>query len=104
MNFFRNATLRVRWKDVERIDSTITWTGTVEGAPLGNATLLFAHESYEQVIEAYVAGLEQCAARGGDLTRVASVASFFVSRIDTAIDTLVSERPPAAPFPASPAC
>src|SRR5207247_1974592 len=39
---------------------------------------------------------EQRAARGGDLTRVASVASFFVSRIDTAIDTLVSERPPAA--------
>ena len=57
-----------------------------------NATLLFAHDAYEQVVEAYLSGLEQLAARDGDLTRVASVASFFVSRIDTAIDALISER------------
>ena len=49
-----------------------------------NVTLLFAQEAYEQVAEAYIAGLEKLVARGGDPTRVASVASFFVSRIDTA--------------------
>ena len=47
-------------------------------------TLLFAQEVYEQVAEAYIAGLERLAANGGDLKRVASVASFFISRIDTA--------------------
>jgi transaldolase/glucose-6-phosphate isomerase len=57
-----------------------------------NATLLFAVDAYEQVAEAYIAGLETFVARGGDVSRVASVASFFVSRIDTAIDILVAER------------
>ena len=59
-------------------------------------TLLFAQDAYEQVAEAYIAGLETLAARGGDLKRVASVASFFVSRIDTAIDALVAARLQAA--------
>jgi transaldolase / glucose-6-phosphate isomerase len=57
-----------------------------------NVTLLFAQDSYELVAEAYIAGLETYAARRGDLKRVASVASFFISRIDTAIDTLVAAR------------
>ncbi len=57
-----------------------------------NATLLFAIDAYEQVAEAYLAGLEQRAALGGDVARIASVASFFVSRIDTVIDALVSAR------------
>ena len=52
-----------------------------------NVTLLFAQEVYEQVAEAYIAGLEKYAASGGDLSRVASVASFFISRIDTLIDS-----------------
>jgi 6-phosphogluconate dehydrogenase len=51
-----------------------------------NVTLLFSTAAYEQVAEAYLAGLERLAAAGGDLSRVASVASFFVSRIDSAVD------------------
>src|SRR6266480_791443 len=51
-----------------------------------NVTLLFAQSAYEQVAEAYIAGLEKFLSSGGDVSRVASVASFFVSRIDSAID------------------
>jgi transaldolase len=51
-----------------------------------NVTLIFSASQYEAVAEAYLAGLEQLAARGGDLSQVASVASFFVSRVDTAVD------------------
>ncbi|MBL6750069.1 MAG: transaldolase [Nevskia sp.] len=51
-----------------------------------NATLIFAVEVYRQVAGAYMAGLERLAAAGGDLRRIAGVASFFVSRIDTAVD------------------
>jgi len=57
-----------------------------------NVTLLFAQDAYERVAEAYIAGLEKYAAGGGDLKRVGSVASFFVSRIDTAVDALVAAR------------
>ena len=59
-------------------------------------TLLFAQEVYEQVAEAYIAGLERLVANGGDVKRVASVASFFISRIDTAIDALIAARLQAA--------
>ena len=55
-----------------------------------NVTLLFAQEAYALVADAYLAGLEQLARRGGDLSRVASVASFFVSRIDTAADAEIA--------------
>jgi transaldolase / glucose-6-phosphate isomerase len=51
-----------------------------------NITLLFAVDVYEQVVEAYISGLEDLARAGGDVSKVASVASFFVSRIDTAVD------------------
>lgn len=51
-----------------------------------NITLLFSVDVYEQVVEAYMAGLEDFAKSGGDLSRIASVASFFVSRIDVAVD------------------
>ena len=51
-----------------------------------NVTLIFSTAQYEPVAQAYLAGLEALAARGGDLSRVASVASFFVSRVDTAVD------------------
>lgn len=57
-----------------------------------NATLLFSTGMYERVAEAYLSGLETCARRGRDLTRVASVASFFISRIDSAIDAVLTER------------
>ena len=51
-----------------------------------NVTLIFSLESYEAVVEAYLAGLEALLDRGGDPAGVASVASFFVSRIDTAVE------------------
>ncbi len=57
-----------------------------------NITLLFSQQVYEEVVEAYLAGLEQLVARGGDPAKVASVASFFVSRIDVAVDALIEER------------
>ncbi len=51
-----------------------------------NVTLLFANDNYTDVAHAYINGLEQLAARGGDVSRVASVASFFVSRVDAVVD------------------
>lgn len=57
-----------------------------------NVTLLFSLAVYRQVAEAYLDGLELLAARGGDLRRVASVASFFVSRVDTLADRLLQTR------------
>ncbi|HEX8860424.1 MAG TPA: transaldolase [Actinomycetes bacterium] len=51
-----------------------------------NVTLIFSIERYRQVIDAYMSGLEDLAASGGDLTEIASVASFFVSRVDTNVD------------------
>ncbi|WP_279359293.1 bifunctional transaldolase/phosoglucose isomerase [Methylobacterium indicum] len=57
-----------------------------------NVTLLFAQDAYEQVANAYIEGLERFAAAGGDVARVASVASFFISRIDAAVDKLLDEK------------
>jgi transaldolase/glucose-6-phosphate isomerase len=57
-----------------------------------NITLLFSQQVYEEVVEAYLAGLEQLIARGGDPARTVSVASFFVSRIDVAVDKLIEGR------------
>ena len=51
-----------------------------------NVTLIFSIQRYREVIEAYLSGLEELAARGGDPSRLASVASFFVSRVDTLVD------------------
>ena len=51
-----------------------------------NVTLIFGLDRYREVIEAYISGLEQLAAAGGDVHRVHSVASFFVSRVDTEVD------------------
>ena len=66
-----------------------------------NVTLIFSVEVYAQVVEAYLKGLEKRIAKGGAVNRVASVASFFVSRIDTAVDKKLEEiakagRPEAA--------
>jgi transaldolase/glucose-6-phosphate isomerase len=76
--------------------------GTAEGLPairqlIGeginvNVTLLFAQEVYERVAEAYIAGLEDLAARGGNLKKMAGVASFFISRIDSLVDSLIDDR------------
>ncbi len=56
-----------------------------------NVTLLFANANYEQVANAYIKGLEAYAEQGGDISRVASVASFFVSRVDTIVDKALEE-------------
>lgn len=57
-----------------------------------NVTLLFALDAYEAEANAYLDGLERLAQNGGDLSKVASVASFFLSRIDTLIDDKLGER------------
>jgi transaldolase / glucose-6-phosphate isomerase len=96
------------WKTVARDNVMIKVPGTPEGIPairdlIGrginiNVTLLFAEDVYEKVAEAFIAGLEDLAKSGGDLSRVASVASFFVSRIDALIDGKIDatlKAPPA---------
>ncbi len=57
-----------------------------------NVTMIFSIENYEQVAEAFIRGLERRAAEGKPVERIASVASFFVSRVDTAIDTDLEYR------------
>src|SRR6185295_19464 len=90
------------WAAVGRPNVMIKVPGTPEGIPAirqliseginVNITLLFAQERYVEVAEAYLAGLEQRAARGGDLKAVASVASFFISRIDTLVDSMLAAK------------
>jgi transaldolase / glucose-6-phosphate isomerase len=89
------------WKTVARQNIMIKVPGTEEGIPairelLGgginvNVTLLFARDVYQRVAETYVAGLEDHRSHGGDPSRLASVASFFVSRIDTLVDNKIGE-------------
>jgi transaldolase len=76
--------------------------GTAEGLPairqlIGeginiNITLLFAQEVYEKVAEAYLDGLKDLQTRGGNVKKMASVASFFISRIDTLVDSMLNDR------------
>jgi len=90
------------WKAVQRENVMIKVPGTAEGLPairqlIGeginiNVTLLFAQEVYEKVAEAYIAGLEDLAGHGGNLKKMASVASFFISRIDTLIDSMLDDK------------
>jgi transaldolase / glucose-6-phosphate isomerase len=64
----------------------------VAGGVNVNVTLIFSLTHYEAVAEAYLSGLERLVAGGGDPSRVASVASFFVSRVDTAVDDALAGR------------
>jgi len=64
---------------------------TAEGLNI-NVTLLFSQERYRQIAHAYMTGLERLASKGGDLGKVASVASFFVSRIDVMVDQEVEKK------------
>ena len=96
------AEARRLWKAVKRDNVMIKVPGTAEGLPairqlIGeginiNITLLFAQEVYEKVAEAYLDGLEDLQTRGGNLKKMASVASFFISRIDTLVDSLLNDR------------
>jgi len=89
------------WKAVGRPNVMIKVPGTAEGVPAVrqltsesinvNITLLFAQEAYEKVAAAYIEGLET-APKGTDLGGIASVASFFVSRIDSLVDSTIDAR------------
>ncbi len=94
------------WSEIDRPNVMIKVPGTPEGVPAFqtliseginvNVTLLFAQSAYIKVAEAYIAGLEQRAAAGKDISHVASVASFFVSRIDTVVDKQLEEKAKSA--------
>jgi len=96
------AAARRLWRELDRPNAMIKIPGTPEGLPAVaellteginiNITLLFARSTYEQVAEIFLRALERRAERGEPIGRVASVASFFVSRIDTAVDALISRR------------
>ncbi len=97
------------WKAVDRENVMIKVPGTPEGIPAIrqliseginiNVTLLFAQEVYEKVAEAYIAGVEDLAKRGGNLKKMAGVASFFISRIDTLIDSMIDDELKSAADP-----
>jgi transaldolase len=90
------------WKAVNRPNLMIKVPGTKECVPAIrqlleeginiNITLLFAQSAYEAVAEAFLAALEARVKKGQDVAHVASVASFFVSRIDTLIDSQIEEK------------
>src|SRR6267142_2097745 len=90
------------WKAVNRANLMVKVPATPEGIPAirqlisdglnVNVTLLFSRDAYEQVAKAYIEGLTARAASGGDVSRIASVASFFVSRIDSKIDAQIASQ------------
>jgi transaldolase/glucose-6-phosphate isomerase len=90
------------WKSVGRENLMVKVPATPEGIPAIrqlledglniNITLLFAQSAYEKVAEAYISALEARAKKGEDVSHIASVASFFVSRIDTLIDGQIEEK------------
>jgi transaldolase len=87
------------WKLVDRPNLMVKIPGTLEGLPAIteciaaglniNVTLIFGLKRYQQVIDAYLAGLEKRSTAGLALDRVASVASFFISRIDSKVDKML---------------
>jgi transaldolase len=90
------------WKTVNRPNVMIKIPATPQGIPAIrqaleeginiNITLLFAQSAYEQVAEAYFGALEARAAKGQDISHIASVASFFVSRIDSLVDSTIDAK------------
>lgn len=101
------AEARRLWAIVDRPNLMIKVPGTTEGAVAirqliadginVNVTLLFSVDAHARVIEAYIAGLEDRAAAGLPIDRIASVASFFVSRVDSAIDKQLATMAAADP-------
>jgi transaldolase len=91
-----NAEAKALWWLVDRENLFIKIPATLEGLPAitatlaqgisVNVTLIFSLERYEQVMEAFLTGMEQALANGHDLSKIGSVASFFVSRVDTEVD------------------
>ncbi|MBE7178169.1 MAG: transaldolase [Mucilaginibacter polytrichastri] len=92
------------WKRVDRVNVMIKIPGTAEGLPAIrktiaeglniNVTLLFGLPRYEEVTEAYISGLEDRVAAGLPVDKIASVASFFLSRIDVMVDPLLDDKNP----------
>ena len=90
------------WRTIERPNLMVKIPSTPAGVPAIrqalseginiNITLIFAIENYHQVAEAYLGALEERLAAGQDISRIASVASFFVSRVDVLVDTLLEEK------------
>ncbi len=90
------------WQKVDRKNVMIKIPGTAEGLPAIrkciseginiNVTLLFGLPRYEEVTEAYISGLEDRLNAGKSINQIASVASFFLSRIDVMVDPLVQEK------------
>ena len=90
------------WRLVDRKNVMIKIPGTAEGIPAIeqgiyeginiNITLLFSLHAYDQTMEAYIRGLERRAAENKPIDNISSVASFFVSRIDTAVDKELERR------------
>lgn len=93
---------RTLWKKLNRKNVMIKIPGTIQGSPAIqqciteginiNITLLFSLDRYKAVTEAYLKGLEERLERGEDISKVASVASFFLSRIDTLIDPILAAK------------
>jgi transaldolase len=90
------------WKMVDRPNLMIKIPATPEGIPAVrqalseginvNITLIFAIEAYREVTDAYLSALEDRNAEGQDISHIASVASFFVSRVDTLVDKLLEDK------------
>ncbi len=95
------ASAKALWAAVDRPNVLIKIPATLEGLPAitaataegisVNVTLIFSTERYRAVMDAYLSGLEQARANGVDLSTIRSVASFFVSRVDTEIDKRLDE-------------
>jgi transaldolase len=91
-----DAEAKALWWLVDRPNLFIKIPATLEGLPAitatlaqgisVNVTLIFGLDRYEQVMEAFMTGMEQAKANGHDLSKIGSVASFFVSRVDTEVD------------------
>ncbi len=96
------AEARRFWKMVERPNLMIKIPATPEGIPAIrqaisegisiNVTLIFSLDSYRAVTDAYLSGLEERSGRGENIRTIASVASFFVSRVDTLVDKLLEDK------------
>jgi transaldolase len=96
------AEVRRFWQTIDRPNLMVKIPSTPAGIPAIrqaiaeginiNITLIFSIENYRQVAEAYLGALEERLAAGKDISHIASVASFFVSRVDVLVDTLLEDR------------
>jgi transaldolase/glucose-6-phosphate isomerase len=99
------------WDALDRPNVMIKVPATFEGVPAIrqllsdglniNITLLFSVSRYDEVAQAFLDGVSMFGEHGGDVSRVASVASFFVSRIDTMVDAMITTRVAATADPAA---